>query len=67
MNPYIHIKYIWYLSLHIHIYDRGMVQCKKNLTEFFFMELQLSITKQRIPFLQVNTQDPSRLTNQIMI
>lgn len=57
---------IGYLYLDIHIY-KGMVQCKKKLTEFFFTKLQRSIPKQRIPFLQVNTQDPSRLPNQIMI
>lgn len=60
---YSHKIYIYGTCIYTYTYDIEMVQCKKNLTELFFMELQLSITKQRIPFSQVNTQDPSRLTN----
>lgn len=50
------------LYLHLQIYDIGIVQRSEFDGILFFKELQLSITKQKKSFLQVNTQDASRLT-----
>src|SRR2546430_7888813 len=49
----------------IHIHTYIMTPCKKKFTRFHFRSCNYSL--QRIQFLQINAQYPSRLTNWILI